>query len=325
MTEANLESGVRVQPLSGYTGAEIKGVDLSKPLDDATTHDIRQALLRWKVVFFRDQNIDHDQQAAFASRFGEVTYAHPLEDEPIAGAPQILPIDRRRYERRDGRRYSYEQRWHTDVTAVVNPPAASILRAVTVPDVGGDTSWTNLAAAYENLSEPLRKLADGLRAEHRFNARTRFRDPDNPFTRRVAANPQVSIHPVVRVHPETGERVLFVSPGFTSHIIGLSQKESDSLLELFFDQITKPAYTVRFRWNPGDIAFWDNRATAHLAPQDLDHLDVERVLYRVTLTGDIPVGVDGARSELVEGQVFGAAPPPSVLRNQAAHAGSVPA
>jgi taurine dioxygenase len=123
--------------------------------------------------------------------------------------------------------------------------------------------------------------------------------------KRVAANPQVSIHPVVRVHPETGERALFVSPGFTSQILDVSPSQSEKLLEIFFEQITKPAYTVRFRWHPGDVAFWDNRATAHLGPQDLDHLDLERVLYRTTLVGDIPVGVDGFRSQLIQGQPFG--------------------
>ncbi|MEH1835473.1 MAG: TauD/TfdA family dioxygenase [Nostoc sp.] len=114
----------------------------------------------------------------------------------------------------------------------------------------------------------------------------------------------LSIHPVVRVHPETGERALFINPGFTSHIVNVSSQESKLLLELFFNQITKPAYTTRFRWNNGDIAFWDNRATVHLAPQDLDHLDVERLLYRTTITGDVPVGVDGFRSEVVQGEAF---------------------
>jgi taurine dioxygenase len=303
---ANAEaSGVEVKPVAGHIGAEIRGVDLSGPLSDAAIGDIRQALLKWKVVFFRGQNIGHAEQVAFTARFGQVTYAHPLEDEPNSDHPEILAIDRRRYERKDGRRYTYESRWHTDVTAVVNPPAGSILRAVNVPEIGGDTTWTNLVAAYEGLSAPLRALADGLKAEHRFNARQRFKETDNPYVRRVAANPQVSIHPVVRVHPETGERALFVSPGFTSHLLELSQRESEKILELFFEQITKPAYTVRFHWNPGDIAFWDNRATAHLGPQDLDHLDLERVLYRTTLVGDVPVGVDGFRSQLVEGQPFG--------------------
>ncbi|WP_414751906.1 TauD/TfdA dioxygenase family protein [Anabaena sp. CCY 9910] len=306
---------IEVKPVSGFIGAEIGGVDLSTHLQDETIQEIRKALLKWKVVFFRNQNIDHAAQIAFTGRFGEVTYAHPHEDEPIEGYSQILPIDRSRYERRNGlRRSSYESRWHTDVTAAINPPAGSILRAVNVPSIGGDTQWTNLVAAYEGLSAPLRSLADGLKAEHRFNARLRL--PSNSkIAQRIAANPIVSIHPVVRVHPETGERALFVNPGFTSHILDVSPQESELLLELFFNQITKPAYTTRFRWNNGDIAFWDNRATAHLAPQDLDHLEVERVLYRTTITGDVPVGVNGFRSEIVEGELF-TSELPNALKNK---------
>ena len=295
---------IEVKQVAGFIGAEISGVDLSAPLHDEAVKEIREALLKWKVIFFRGQNIDHAAQIAFTARFGEVTYAHPHEDEPIEGFSQILPIDRSRYERRNGlRRSSYESRWHTDVTAAINPPAASILRAVNVPSFGGDTQWTNLVAAYEGLSAPVRALADTLKAEHRFNARLNI--PSNSkLAQRIAANPIVSIHPVVRVHPETGERALYVNPGFTSHILDVSRQESDLFLELFFNQITKPAYTTRFRWNNGDIAFWDNRATAHLAPQDLDHIEVERVLYRTTITGDIPVGVNGFRSQVVEGEVF---------------------
>jgi len=294
---------IEVRPIAGYIGAEIGGVDLSRPLGDSAIGEIRSALLKHKVVFFRGQDkVGHEQQIAFARRFGEVTYAHPHEDEPFQEFPEILPIDTKLYEQRYGRRLaSYESRWHTDVTAAVNPPAASILRAVKVPSVGGDTQWTNLVAAYENLSAPLRALADQLRAEHRFGLH--LQDGDK-YLDRIRENPLVSIHPVVRVHPETGERALFVSPGFTSHIVGIPRHESKALLELFFEQITRPAFTVRFRWEPGDIAFWDNRATAHLAPQDIVHLNADRVLYRVTLTGDIPVGVDGVKSELVKGKVF---------------------
>jgi taurine dioxygenase len=307
---------IEVKQVAGFIGAEISGVDLSRPLHDDAVKEIRQALLKWKVVFFRGQNIDHAAQVAFTARFGEVTYAHPHEDEPIEGFSQILPIDRSRYERRNGlRRSSYENRWHTDVTAVVNPPAASILRAVNVPSIDGDTQWTNLIAAYEGLSAPLRALADGLKAEHRFNARLHLPSKSR-IAQRIAANPLVSIHPVVRVHPETGERALYVNPGFTSHILDVSAQESDLLLELFFKQITKPTYTTRFRWNNGDIAFWDNRATAHLAPQDLDHLEVERVLYRTTIKGDVPVGVDGFRSQAVEGEPFGIEVP-NVLKKEA--------
>ena len=295
---------IEVKQVAGFIGAEISGVDLSQTLHDDAVKEIREALLKWKVIFFRGQNIDHAAQIAFTGRFCEVTYAHPHEDEPIEGFSQILPIDRSRYERRNGlRRSSYESRWHTDVTAAINPPAASILRAVNVPSFGGDTQWTNLVAAYEGLSAPLRALADTLKAEHRFNARLNI-PSDSKLAQRIASNPIVSIHPVVRVHPETGERALYVNPGFTSHILDVSRQESDLLLELFFNQITKPAYTTRFRWNNGDIAFWDNRATAHLAPQDLDHVEVERVLYRTTITGDIPVVVDGFRSQVVQGEVF---------------------
>ena len=168
--------------------------------------------------------------------------------------------------------------------------AASILRAETVPPYGGDTSWSNLVAAYEGLPEPFRELADKLRAKHSFA----------PDYGKFAA-----IHPVVRVHPETGERALFVSPGFTRHsreIVGLSKRHSECLLGLLYEQIARQEYTVRFRWEPGSVAFWDNRATAHLAPNDLGHLDYERVMYRITLNGDVPVGPDGRESELVEGE-----------------------
>jgi alpha-ketoglutarate-dependent taurine dioxygenase len=302
-------SKIVVRPLAGHIGAEIQKVNLSARLDDAVIAQIRAALLEWKVVFFRNQNLDHAQQIAFAARFGDLTYAHPHEDQPLGEFPEILPIDSRRFDQRYGKRYSYENRWHTDVTAAVNPPAASILRAVTVPEYGGDTTWSNLVAAYEGLSPAVRELIDGLRAEHRFGLRFAAQDSENAYLKKVRENPLVAVHPVVRVHPETKERGLFVSPGFTSHIVGVSRLESTRILDLLFEQIAKPAYTVRFHWEPGSIAFWDNRATAHLGPQDLQHRDVERVLYRVTLVGDVPVGVDGVKSELVSGEVFGARPP----------------
>jgi alpha-ketoglutarate-dependent taurine dioxygenase len=309
ITPAHAPEALQIRPVAGHIGAEITGIDLKQTLSEQQVQAVRAALLKHKVVFFRDQHIDHAQQIAFTARFGEVTYAHPHEDEPATAHPEVLVIDRSRYEGRNGfRRSSYDNQWHTDVTPAINPPAGSILRAVDVPAVGGDTTWTNLVAAYESLSAPLRALADGLRAEHRFNARRRYA-ANHPYAERVAANPLVAIHPVVRVHPETGERALFVNPGFTSHIVDLPQHESEKLLEIFFAQVINPTFTTRFRWNNGDIAFWDNRATAHLAPSDTDHLDVPRVLYRTTITGDIPVGVDGRPSEIVQGEFFGTAVP----------------
>ncbi|MBT2227674.1 TauD/TfdA family dioxygenase [Nonomuraea sp. NEAU-A123] len=302
-----------VNRVAGHIGAEITGIDLAHPLDPSTVEEIRQALFAHKVVFFRGQTLDHGGQIAFARQFGELTHAHPHEDTPPEDHPQILTIDPRRYEERYGpdyrelnrkRRYSYNSGWHTDVTAAVNPPAASILRAETVPEFGGDTQWTNLVAAYEGLSAPLRAFVDGLRAEHRFLAGYRPAESDGKLVKRINDNLLVSVHPVVRVHPETGERALFVNPGFTDHIVGLSAVESRRVLDLLYEQITRPEYTVRFRWQPGSLAFWDNRATAHLAPSDLDHLDVQRTLHRVTLIGDRPVGPDGFVSEIVAGREF---------------------
>ena len=304
---------IGVRRLAGNIGAQITGVDIARPLAPGVVAEIRQALLAHKVIFFRDQHLDHASQIAFAKRFGELTHAHPHEDAPPDDAPEILTIDPRRYEKKYGaryteqyaeRQYTYFAGWHTDVTAAVNPPAASILRAETVPEFGGDTTWSNLVAAYEGLSAPLRRLADGLVAQHRFLAGYKPPSDESPLARRVNANLLVSNHPVVRVHPETGEKALFVNPGFTDHILGVSAVESRRILDLLFEQIARPDYTVRFHWEPGSVAFWDNRATAHLGPTDLGHLTVERVLHRVTLIGDWPVGPTGFTSEIVEGKPF---------------------
>jgi alpha-ketoglutarate-dependent taurine dioxygenase len=301
-----------VRPIAGHIGADVDGVDLSQPLDEATVGRLTDALHRHKVIFFRDQELDHAGQIRFGRHFGELTYAHPHDDAPPEGYPEIFTVDPRRYEQRYGkdnpvqtrRKYSYFAGWHTDVTAAVNPPAGSILRAETVPEFGGDTTWTNLVAAYQGLSEPVRRFIDTLRAEHRYGGGHEQPTGSDRYRRRVEDNLLVSVHPVVRVHPATGERALFVNPGFTSHVLDLTPRENRALLDLLYAELTRPEYTVRFRWRPGSVAFWDNRATAHLAPTDLDHLDVERTLHRVTLIGDRPVGPDGRESELIAGREF---------------------
>ncbi|MGD9946659.1 MAG: TauD/TfdA dioxygenase family protein [Burkholderiaceae bacterium] len=289
---------IDVRPLSVFTGAEIHGVDLRQELDDATIGEIREALHRWKVVFFRDQQLDHAQHLAFARRFGRPTAAHPYDAHPPEGYPQIRTISSRSTTGRRG------ERWHTDVTGVVNPPAASLLRAGTVPAYGGDTLFTNLAIAYEHLSAPIKRLIDGLTARHQFGGYRNDFENETVYASKVRANPNVADHPVVRVHPETGERVLFVNPGFTRRINELSEDESGHLLALLFEQITRPEFTVRFRWTPGSLAFWDNRATAHQGPSDFAYLPIERVLYRITLEGEVPVGIDGKPSRLIKGQSF---------------------
>ncbi|MCU1457240.1 MAG: taurine dioxygenase [Actinomycetia bacterium] len=311
-------SHLQVLPLSGHTGAEITGVDLAVPLDAAARAAIVGALHRWKVVFFRGQHLGHAEQIAFARQFGELTYAHPYDAAPPDGFPEIYTVSTDNFVGQYGveaeaaralrRRYSYTTNWHTDVTPAVNPPAASILRADVVPAYGGDTTFTNLVAAYESLSEPVRAFVGGLRAEHRYGAGLARNGEAHPGEEVIGRNRLVAHHPVVRVHPETGERALFVNPGFTSRIVDVHPAESRRILEMLFDQVTRAALTVRFRWEPGSVAFWDNRATAHLAAQDLDELDVPRVLHRVTLVGEVPVGVDGRESVLIEGEPFRSIP-----------------
>jgi taurine dioxygenase len=302
---------LRIHPVAGHIGADISGIDISRPLPEQAVQRIREALHRYKVVFFRGQSLDHATQIAFGRNFGALTYAHPHDDAPPEEYSEIFTIDPVRYEQRYGkefreqtkRQYSYFTGWHTDVTAAVNPPAGSILRAETVPEIGGDTQWTNLVAAYAGLSEPVRAFVDTLRAEHRYGGADKPTG-NGSYAKRINDNLLVAVHPVVRVHPETGERALFVNPGFTSHIVDVSARESRAILDLLYAEITRSEYTVRFRWEPGSVAFWDNRATAHLAPRDIEHLNVRRTLHRITLVGDVPVGPDGRASELIAGRPF---------------------
>ncbi|GAA0936794.1 TauD/TfdA dioxygenase family protein [Pseudonocardia zijingensis] len=312
MTIAPEQTGLTVRPVAGHIGADVTGIDLAGPLDTTTVEQLTAALHRYKVIFFRGQELDHAAQIRFGRTFGELTYAHPHDEAPPEGHPEIFTIDPERYKQRYGdeavnaqrrRKYSYVAGWHTDVTAAVNPPAVSVLRAEVVPEIGGDTTWTNLVAAYEGLSAPIRSFVDGLRAEHRYGGDEAPKG-DTAYARRINDNLLVSVHPVVRVHPVTGQRALFVNPGFTSHIVDVEPRESRAILDLLYAEITRPEYTVRFRWEPGSVAVWDNRATAHLAPGDLAHLDVRRTLHRVTVIGDRPVGPDGFSSEIVAGRPF---------------------
>jgi taurine dioxygenase len=315
--EPSAPADLDVRPLAAKIGAEIQGVDISQPLDGAVIEGIRAALRRWRVVFFRDQHLDHASQIAFGRQFGELTYAHPHDDHPPEGYPEIYTVDPERFGQQYGaeaakavrKRYSYTNGWHTDVTPAVNPPAGSILRAEVVPPYGGDTTFTNLVAAYEALSEPVKAFIDGLRAEHYYGANLAGGPGGaNGFLSKIADNRLVAHHPVVRVHPETGEKALFVNPVFTGRIVDVTPPESKRILDLLYEQIARPAFTVRFRWDANSVAFWDNRATAHLGPQDLDDEDVARVLHRVTLIGEVPVGPDGTPSDLVEGTPFKGAP-----------------
>lgn len=301
------DNPIRIAPLSAHIGAEISGVDLSRPLPQPQIDAIRAALLKWRVVFFREQFLSHEQQVAFSAQFGELTVGHPVFGH-VEGHPQIYSIAKfRKATRFEGAPLLRPWTgWHTDVTAAVNPPFASILRGVTIPPYGGDTQWTNLVVAYEKLSAPLRAFVDGLRGVHRF-APPAGSSGTGAFEQAVKDQTLVSEHPLVRVHPETGERALYVSPGFLKQIVGLAPRESQVLLELLWEHVTRPEFTVRFKWEPGSVAFWDNRSTAHLAPTDIFDLDFDRQLYRTTLVGDVPVGPDGKPSVAIQGSPVGAA------------------
>jgi alpha-ketoglutarate-dependent sulfate ester dioxygenase len=289
--------GIEVVPITLHIGAEIKGVDLKQPLLPGQQRAIRDAFLKWKVVFFRDQHLDHAQHVAMARQFGEPTIGHAVFGH-VEGYPEIYSVAKNRTANS-----KYEAMtvtpwfgWHTDVTAAVNPPCASILRGVTIPPYGGDTFWTNLVVAYEGLSPVMRGIVDGLRVIHAFEP-----SGTGTYDEKVNRRRLRSEHPLVSIHPETGERVLVASPSFIKSIVGMNPRESAKMLELLWEHVVRPEYTARFKWNPGDIAFWDNRSTAHLAPRDIFQSDFDRQLYRITLVGAKLTGVDGQVSRSIEG------------------------
>ncbi|HYQ16949.1 MAG TPA: TauD/TfdA family dioxygenase [Polyangiaceae bacterium] len=288
---SDLESSVEVLPVAGKIGAEIRGVRLSADLSTAARGQIRDAWLKHKVIFFRNQqHLDEAAQESLATLFGAPPVGHPTVPA-IDGTRFITELD----SRHGGRANS----WHTDVTFVDAYPRASILRALVVPTAGGDTTWANTAAAYQDLPPELRELADKLWAVHTneydYQARRNSRSAEDlkyheeVFTSTVYETE----HPLVRVHPETGERTLLLGH-FVKKIIGLSSHDSAHLFQVFQDHITRLENTVRWRWAVGDVAVWDNRATQHYAINDYG--DQHRLVRRVTVDGDVPVGVDGRRS-----------------------------
>ena len=297
-------SKINVQPMSVHIGAEIEGVDLAQPLSTETVGEIRQALLKWKVIFFRDQHLDHAQHVQFARHFGDLTPGHVVfgHDEIY---PEIYSVGKFRTATQNAAPSTTRpwSGWHTDITAALNPPTASILRGDVVPPFGGDTQWTNLVTAYENLSPTFRKMLETLRAVHRFEAKASSDGESvKEFETRVNRRLMVSEHPLVTVHPETGERVLYCSPTYIKSITGLTPRESQHIMELLWEHAIRPEFTVRFRWEQGNVAFWDNRATAHLAPSDIYQTDFDRQFYRVTLLGEVPRAVDGSPSRAIEGE-----------------------
>ena len=299
---------IEVHPLTPVIGAELSGVDLRQPVDSGALAAIHAALLQWRVLVLRDRDIGNEQLLAFGRRFGRLTPAHPialgLPDHPEIWERKAAEYKERREEASSAPPSAQPPRdykgWHIDITFVANPNRYSLLHGVQIPRCGGDTIFANLVAAYQGLSAPIRRLTDGLQAVHR----TSSYDAGKPRPGRRDIGPFASLHPLVRIHPETGEKVLFVNPGTTSHVAGLREPESKALLDLLADEITRPEYQVRIRWAPKTLVIWDNQAVAHAGPIDYAHFDEPRVVRRITVEGELPRGPDGFRSRPIEGELF---------------------
>ncbi|TWB49548.1 TauD/TfdA dioxygenase family protein [Nitrospirillum viridazoti] len=273
-------SNLVIRRLQPSIGAEIGGVDLSRPLDDATRDAIKAAVLRHKVVFFRDQDITRDQQVAFAARFGPI-YTHPTTTG-VDKNPQVHGITAADFAKHEQARAeaaakagkplaAHEDKYHTDTSWRLVPAWGAVLRGVTIPDVGGDTIWVDAEAAYNGLPEDVKRRLDGLHVTHDFREALNRAGKDYPIV----------AHPVARRHPETGATILWVNFSQKPQILGVELAESRELLDLILAQYKRPEYQVRFSWRPNSLAFWDNRAAVHYAVRNYG--DFPRVVERVLI------------------------------------------
>ena len=283
---------ISVRPASGALGAEISGVDASAPMSPAVADAVKAALDRYLVIFFRDQTLTLDELEAFSTRFGTLTrvpYIGALESHP-----NIIAVLKESSERSIS---TFGGTWHTDFSFLEHPPVESILYADEVPEIGGDTLWVNMHAAYDALSPGMQRTLCGLRAMHSGHVYGAARPPTDVATSTSIAisryNPEADVerpHPVVRVNPRTGARALYVNPVYTTRFDGMSEEESRPLLEYLYRHCTRPEFTCRFRWTRGSIAVWDNRYTLHMAVNDYD--GHRRCMYRTSTEGEAPLGPD---------------------------------
>ncbi|MCG8467796.1 MAG: TauD/TfdA family dioxygenase [Gemmatimonadetes bacterium] len=272
-----MQTTITVDPLTPTIGAEISGVDL-EDVDDATLEDIRRALTEHGVVFFRDQDISVESQKTLGARFGELV-VHP-NDPGLEGHPEVMII----HADESSKRVAGEV-WHSDVSCSETPPMGSILRLYIVPETGGDTLFANMYAAYEALSDRLKGFLDGLTAVH--DGAPYYREVNRLIGRDDEGRAYPSaVHPVIRTHPVSGRRALFVNEMFTTRIVELATTESDAILRLLFAHVRRPEFHCRFQWRANSMAFWDNRCTQHHAVWD--YWPATRSGYRVTIRGDRP-------------------------------------
>ncbi|HCW98318.1 MULTISPECIES: taurine dioxygenase [Pantoea] len=274
---------LNITALGPYIGAQVSNLDLTRPLSDTQFEQLYHALLRHQVLFLRDQLITPHQQRALAARFGDL-HIHPVYPH-AEGVEEIIVLDTHQDNPPDN------DNWHTDVTFINTPPAVAILASKLLPESGGDTLWASGIAAFETLSAPIKTLLEGLHAEHDFKKSfqeykyRRTAEEHQRWQEAVAKHPPVQ-HPVIRTHPVSGRKALFVNEGFTTRIVELSEKESDAVLALLYAHATKPEFQVRWRWQPNDVAIWDNRVTQHYA--NADYYPARRVMHRATVLGDRP-------------------------------------
>jgi taurine dioxygenase len=276
---------IQVRPLSGALGAEIEGVDLSRPLDERAMADVRRAFLEYLVIFFPNQDLTPAAQKDFARKFGDI-YVHRMV-EGMADHPDVI-----RVVREPGERINWGSEWHMDAGFEERPPLGTMLHAREIPPYGSDTLWANLYMAYEALSEGLKRALGAMRAVHASGTGARYAARFKGMTAR-ATEPSEAVHPVVRVHPETGRKCLFVNNSFMVRFDGMTAEESAPLMRYLFAHSVRPEFTCRFRWKPGTLAFWDNRCTQHNAiadyfPERSELFASRRVMHRVTIQGDRP-------------------------------------
>jgi taurine dioxygenase len=273
-------------PLTGTIGAEIRGVDLREPLGADARDQIENALLEHLVVFFRDQSLTDEQHRDFAAQFG------PLDSFVLAPSANDEVPEMHMLEFDDGAHAvgSMTDSWHTDGTFMAEPPMGTVLRAVELPPYGGDTCWANMYCVYESLSPAMQEMLEGLVAVHDFMkvTFTTFDDMPDPEAelRKVRTKYPVMTHPVVRTHPVTKRKLLYVNRNYTMRIDGLTGAENEVLVPFLFDRVKDPAFQVRFHWEPGSVAFWDNRATQHYAVPDYPG---KRRMHRIVIRGDRPI------------------------------------
>ncbi|MBS38126.1 MAG: taurine dioxygenase [Thiotrichales bacterium] len=282
------KSDISISKASQALGALVTDIDLSKDFSDSEIATLRDAFNTHGLLLFRDQDISPEAHVAFSKRFGELEH-HVLNDALLEGLPEIYILSNLKKNGKRVGRAGAGHYWHSDLSYMAHPSLGSLLRSIEVPEVGGDTMFANLAVAYDALSEPMKEFLEGLEAEHSFaNVQKRVVSLglNKPLTPEQLAQTPSVVHPLVREHPETGRKSLFLSPGFTTGIVGMTNEESAAILEFLADHASQPRFVYRHAWKPNDVVFWDNRTLMHYAINDYDYENDRRHMHRTTIRGE---------------------------------------